>query len=175
MFIIPNETVMFKLAFTATWHYITIDPNWSCKQFVETMTPLLATCFHLSNLEIVETGYIDRPEDAPTFVPHENVLLRNKIDSFTHLVIYVRPKIDGPQSFGGECGVCLETTNVSRWFGCSHTFCGECYQGCMHIEHTSCPVCRQSPNEHWVRWRIDRNPDNNMVETFAPSINNLIN
>lgn len=173
MFIVPNEIVMFKLAFTATIQYITIDPNWSCKYFVETMTPLLATRFHLETLEIVETGYIDCPEDAPTFAANENELLRNKIDDFKHLVIYVRPKLDS-QSFDGECGVCLEMANVSRWFGCSHTFCGECYQGCMHVGHTSCPVCRQSPNEHRVSWRIDRNPDNDMVETFVPSVNNLI-
>jgi len=42
----------------------------------------------------------------------------------------------------GHCMICQDVARVTAHYGCTHTFCEECIQGCEQADIHRCAVCR---------------------------------
>ena len=154
MMISRLRSITFKEVFTSSIRNLFINPFWTVSQFIQTVSPILATSFSIADndLEIVLAGqYINNipPEAAPKLMPSSNTLASLWGENLNGIAFYVRKKYtemqDNPmmETSESECPICLETgLGCSSRYLCQHFVCNGCYYRCRQVEFNICPLCR---------------------------------
>jgi hypothetical protein len=153
----------FKEVWTSNATHLNIDLNWTVCEFLENITNSIRRHFNINNcdFEVVTVPQITSAgcfsEDADALTPC-NVLLKHAlhiIHNISGVSFYIRRKnYDYSHARLGllpfieeninACVVCLDNMNTTTYFGCIHTICSTCTQGCLTVNHNRCPVCRQN-------------------------------
>ena len=151
------ENIYFKEVWTSNTIMLCIDLNWSITTFLQNINASISRQFNIepNNIEVIKTGHLGISEDGPA-ITSCNIKLKHVFNNSSNIAFYIRRKnydyshirLGLPQELGNDelatiCVVCSVTT-TSTYFGCIHTICDECVQGCLNVNHNRCPVCRQN-------------------------------
>ena len=60
-----------------------------------------------------------------------------------------------------ECPICYEEKVSIFTNNCGHTWCKECHNKLVQMNHTTCPMCRDNivlqkhlPKNHYIEWLL---------------------
>ena len=150
--------VYFKEVWSSNTTQLCIDLNWSIKTFLENINVSISRHFNIepNNFEVVK---IDQPgvSEEGTALTSCDIKLKRVFNNSSNIAFYIRrknfdysrirlglPEEDEEASIlDTRCVVCSDT-NTTTYFGCIHTICSVCIQGCLNVNHNRCPVCRQN-------------------------------
>ena len=158
---IYTDEIYFKLAWTTRSKYYEVHKNWTLQKMVDEVTGQIVRDFGIEEgqFELVETGQMigtgEFSENAPALILTESdETLESRYGVNIRVAFYIRRLgnmvavvLSVPVSVSApiECQLCLETTQpVTAYFGCSHTFCTNCRDGCLDNGHLRCPCCRHA-------------------------------
>jgi hypothetical protein len=151
----------FKVVYTCNTRTYDVNPNWALSEFMEIMTEKIRRDFQIERFELADTNnnlHNVRSEEAPAIIP-SNETLASKYGIDLRVAFYIRPiqqdnmyqnrpiQVEQQNNAGlstNDCIVCREQRNTFLYFGCSHTICQECIDGCNSVGHHTCPICRHA-------------------------------
>ena len=145
--------VYFKEVWTSNTTQLCVDLNWSIKTFLENINDFISRQFNIepNNIEVVKIGQPGISEEG-TAITSCDIKLKHAFNNSSNIAFYIRRKNYDYSRLRLEltveveeclCVVCSDT-NTSTYFGCIHTICTTCIQGCLNVNHNRCPVCRQN-------------------------------
>jgi hypothetical protein len=156
---IYTDEIYFKLAWSTRSKNYKVHKNWTLQKLVDEVTGQIVRDFGIEEgqFELVETGQMigmgEFSENAPALILTEsdetlesrygvNIRVAFYIRRLGNMVAGVVPVV-AVVPIG--CQLCLETNRlVTAYFGCSHTFCTNCRDGCLDNGHLRCPCCRHA-------------------------------
>jgi hypothetical protein len=150
--------VYFKEVWTSNTTQLCIDLNWTFKTFLENINDSISRQFNIepNNFEVIKIGQPGVSEEG-TAITSCDIKLKRVFNNSSNIAFYIRrknfdysrirlglPEEDEEASIlDTRCVVCLDT-NTTTYFGCIHTICSVCIQGCLNVNHNRCPLCRQN-------------------------------
>ena len=148
--------VYFKEVWTSNTTQLCIDLNWSIRLFLENINDTISRQFNIepNGFEVVKIGQPGVSEEG-TAMTSCDIKLKHVFNNSLNIAFYIRrknydysrlrlgltPEVEVEEDT--NCVVCSDT-NTSTYFGCIHTICATCIQGCLTVNHNRCPVCRQN-------------------------------
>jgi len=157
---IYTDEIYFKLAWTTLSKNYKVHKNWTLQKMVDEVTGQIVRDFGIEEgqFELVETGQMigtgEFSENAPALILTESdETLESRYGVNIRVAFYIRRLgnmaagvVSVPVSVAPiGCQLCLETNRpVTAYFGCSHTFCTNCRDGCLDNGHLRCPCCRHA-------------------------------
>jgi hypothetical protein len=134
-------SISFKRTYTSQVYQITIDTNFTIRQFLEVSKNCLTQFTGLPDykIEVIESGQI-RQEDDVELIPSNDLFIEKYSRSIPSF--YFRPKIN-LVTVNENCAVCLdESPRQMLQTDCSHCLCSRCYNQMFERGIRLCPLCR---------------------------------
>ena len=151
---IYTDEIYFKLAWSTRSKNYKVHKNWTLQKLVDEVTGQIVRDFGIEEgqFELVETGQMigmgEFSENAPALILTESdETLESRYGVNIRVAFYIRRlgNMVAPVVVPIGCQLCLETNRlVTAYFGCSHTFCTNCRDGCLDNGHLRCPCCRHA-------------------------------
>jgi hypothetical protein len=161
---IYTDEIYFKLVWSTRSKNYKVHKNWTLQKLVDEVTGQIVRDFGIEEgqFELVETGQMigmgEFSENAPALILTESdetlesrygvnirvaFYIRRLGNMVAPVVVPVVVPVVAVVPIG--CQLCLETNRpVTAYFGCSHTFCTNCRDGCLDNGHLRCPCCRHA-------------------------------
>jgi len=154
-----SRQVNFKEVWTTNICQLQIDPYWTMRQFIETISPVISREFNTNDFDIVEAGQYTPgiPSEAAPAIQITDMILKEKWNAELNVSFYVRRRnfdylqlqnlntrrnVNTAPISTGDCPICLETVQLISRNGCSHSVCSDCHRRCQQVNYTICPLCR---------------------------------
>jgi len=163
-----SRPITIKEVWTTHSRQYNVNPYWTIRQFMETLSPHLTREFNCLEFDLIESGQDlpGIPAEAGLPLQISDIQLINKWGQQLNVALYLRrrniiypqlqnlniniaihsipemnPIITNSVSIN-QCPVCYENVPLLNRYSCRHCICTNCYYQCLNTNNIRCSICR---------------------------------